>query len=174
MSLIVPVYYKLHDLFENSINRQGVFSRLDRDMIQAVRRGMAKFRKYYRRMDANDTYYAALILDPRVKGELLKKNLSDEVAARDFYENTRELKTEPLIRQWWREGRTCAHYHKDRDVRKMPIFVSCVKVFADDTSGNVSKQWNKHENQYLSHENLPRYMASMQSHVHFLSTSPAL
>ena len=85
------------------------------------------------------------------------------------------LKTEPLIRQWWREGRTCAHCHKDRDVRKnMPIFVSCVKVFADDTFGNVSKQWNKHENQYLSHDNLQRYMASMQSHVHFLSMSPAL
>ena len=85
------------------------------------------------------------------------------------------LETEPLIQQWWRERRACALYHKDRDVRKnMPIFVSCVKVFADDTSGNVSKQWNKHLNQYLSHDNLPRYMASMQSHVHFLSTSPAL
>ena len=91
MSLIVPVYYKLHDLFENSINRQGIFSRLDRDMVQAARSGLEKFRKYYRRMDANDTYYAALILDPRVKGELLKKSLSDEVAARDIYENTREL-----------------------------------------------------------------------------------
>ena len=44
-------------------------------------------------MDAKDTYYAALILDPRVKGELLKKNLSDEleVDASNIYENTREL-----------------------------------------------------------------------------------
>lgn len=73
------------------------------------------------------------------------------------------------------EGRSFAHYHKDRDLeRKTPIYVSYVKVFADDASGNTSKQWNKFENQYLSHRNLPREMVSMQTHVHFVSASQKL
>ncbi|KAK9489764.1 hypothetical protein V1508DRAFT_426994 [Lipomyces doorenjongii] len=44
---------------------------------------MNKFQKYYTFMDASDTYYTALILDPRVKGDLLTNELEDEDAAKE-------------------------------------------------------------------------------------------
>lgn len=63
-------------------------------------------------------------------------------------------------------------YHQDRTLdTDIPLYVSYVEIFGDDVSGNRSKQWNKHENQYLSHRNLPRDMVSMQAHVHYLSSS---
>jgi hypothetical protein len=39
---------------------------------------MKKYEKYYTFMDASYTYYIALILDPRVKGDLIRQELCDE------------------------------------------------------------------------------------------------
>jgi hypothetical protein len=38
---------------------------------------MKKYEKYYSIMDDCDTYYTALVLDPRVKGELILRELQD-------------------------------------------------------------------------------------------------
>ena len=86
------------------------------------------------------------------------------------------LNTKPHnIQRWLREGRPAARYHEDRDLADdMPIYISYVETFTDDASGNVSKQWNRFENQYLSHRNLPREMIQMQNHVHFLSASSSV
>ena len=40
-------------------------------------------------MDITDAYYIALVLDPRVKGELLKKNLTEERDATGIFEDVR-------------------------------------------------------------------------------------
>ncbi|KAA1082180.1 hypothetical protein PGTUg99_025472 [Puccinia graminis f. sp. tritici] len=51
-------------------------------------------------------------------------------------------------------------------IRHMPI-----NMFADDTSGNVSKQWNKHLSYYCTLSGLPPKLSNMQYNCHFLSTS---
>ncbi|KAF1812680.1 hypothetical protein P152DRAFT_369770, partial [Eremomyces bilateralis CBS 781.70] len=80
ISLTVPLYYELHDLLNEGSEAQGVFSGLDRDIAQAIKEGMKKYEKYYTFMDESDTYYTALILDPRVKGDLILNELEDKEA----------------------------------------------------------------------------------------------
>lgn len=41
-------------------------------------------------MDASDTYYTALILDPRVKGDLLLEELEDEDTGRRILQSLRD------------------------------------------------------------------------------------
>ncbi|KAA1068127.1 hypothetical protein PGTUg99_019411 [Puccinia graminis f. sp. tritici] len=51
-------------------------------------------------------------------------------------------------------------------IRHMPI-----NLYADDTSGNVSKQWNRHISFYFTLAGLPPKLSNMQYNCHFLSTS---
>jgi hypothetical protein len=75
ISLAVPIYYALHDLLDNAAERKGEFVGLDHDIALAVQEGIKKYDKYYTFMDASDVYYTALVLDPRVKGEMLIQEL---------------------------------------------------------------------------------------------------
>ncbi|KAK9319345.1 hypothetical protein V1517DRAFT_235359, partial [Lipomyces orientalis] len=75
MSLSLVIYYELHDMLYDASERKGEFSNLGYDIACAVNQGMAKYRKYYSFMDATDTHYIALILDPRVKQNLILKEL---------------------------------------------------------------------------------------------------
>jgi hypothetical protein len=78
ISLTVPIYYALHDLLDNASERKGDFVDLDQDIALAVEEGIKKYDKYYTLMDASDVYYTALTLDPRVKGEVIVRELQGD------------------------------------------------------------------------------------------------
>lgn len=74
ISLAVPIYYELYDLLHEGS------SGLDYDIASAMKEGMKKYKKYYTFMDESDTYYTSVILDPRVKGDLILSELDDKEA----------------------------------------------------------------------------------------------
>jgi hypothetical protein len=55
---------------------------------------------------------------------------------------------------------------KGKIIRHVPI-----TLYADDTSGNVSKQWNKHILFYFTLSGLPPNFTNQEYHCHFLGTS---
>ncbi|KAJ3875201.1 hypothetical protein F5051DRAFT_462159 [Lentinula edodes] len=69
-------------------------------------------------------------------------------------------KTAPSLGNRWR---TKSH---GKRVVAFPIWLYC-----DDTSGNVSKKWNKHNSFLFTPAGLPRHLASQETNIHFLCTS---
>ncbi|KAH9814285.1 hypothetical protein DFH28DRAFT_971155 [Melampsora americana] len=51
-------------------------------------------------------------------------------------------------------------------IRHVPL-----TIYSDDTSGNVSKKWNKHMSYYFTLSGLPPGMTNQEYNIHFLSTS---
>jgi hypothetical protein len=76
-------------LLDDVTEGNGDFTTLDRDIIAAVKEGMKKYEKYYSIMDDCDTYYTALVLDPRVKGEMVLRELQDSNAGTMILETIR-------------------------------------------------------------------------------------
>ncbi|KAH9820635.1 hypothetical protein DFH28DRAFT_1218091 [Melampsora americana] len=55
---------------------------------------------------------------------------------------------------------------KGKVIRNVPI-----TLYSDDTSGNVSKRWNKHMSYYFTLSALPPGMTNQVFNIHFLATS---
>ncbi|KAI0073921.1 hypothetical protein K474DRAFT_1677553 [Panus rudis PR-1116 ss-1] len=68
--------------------------------------------------------------------------------------------TDPEKGNPWRERA------KGHRVLAFPIWLYC-----DDTSGNVSKRWNKHNSFLFTAAGLPRRLVHKEYNIHFLSTS---
>ncbi|KAJ5743520.1 hypothetical protein N7533_010622 [Penicillium manginii] len=90
ISIAIPIYYKLHNLLNQEAQKKGVFADLDNDIVDAIHHGLIKYQKYYTFMDNTDAYYTALILDPRVKGDILLHKLSDNEAGQMIINTIRE------------------------------------------------------------------------------------
>ena len=56
---------------------------------------------------------------------------------------------------------------QNRSVYSIPLI-----IFLDDASGNISKQWNKHNCCYISNGALPREVLQGEYTVRFVATSP--
>lgn len=52
------------------------------------------------------------------------------------------------------------------------LYVVMVWPWADDVSGNQSKQYNKHMNMYVVNGSIPGRLQQQEFHIHFYSTSP--
>ena len=72
--------------------------------------------------------------------------------------------TDPMSGNPWR-ARSVKNNQSHRVVA-FPMWLYC-----DDTSGNMSKKWNKHNSWLFTAAGLPREMAQQEANVHFLSTS---
>ncbi|ODQ76858.1 hypothetical protein LIPSTDRAFT_45887, partial [Lipomyces starkeyi NRRL Y-11557] len=80
ISLSVAIYYELPDLLHDASEQRGRFSKLDMDIAL-----------YYTFMDEVDTYYTALVLDPRVKGDLIRQELSEDDDAGRLFNAGRDI-----------------------------------------------------------------------------------
>ncbi len=65
----------------------------------------------------------------------------------------------PIKNQWQAQA-------NGRIIHHIPIVLYC-----DDTSGNVSKKWNKHLSYYMTLAGLPPKLANQHFNIHTLSTS---
>ncbi|KAF7349031.1 hypothetical protein MVEN_01424500 [Mycena venus] len=67
--------------------------------------------------------------------------------------------TQPSLNKWRVKG-------NGRRVHSVPLWKYC-----DDTSGNVSKKWNKHNSILFTLAGLPRELTQMIYNIHFIATS---
>ena len=65
-----------------------------------------------------------------------------------------------------RAGNKWQHLAKGKWVFAFPIWLYC-----DDTSGNLSIKWNKHNSILFTAAGLPNNYADLEYNVHFLATS---
>ena len=69
-------------------------------------------------------------------------------------------RTDPLIGNKWRK------LAQGKRVYAFPMWLYC-----DDTSGNVSKRWNKHNSFLFTPAGLPQSKLHQDYNIHFLCTS---
>ena len=68
---------KLDQILQSIVKKQGLYASYDLSLIEAARKGLEIFNKYYLAMKSNDMYWIACVLDPRIKTNWLKKNHPD-------------------------------------------------------------------------------------------------
>ncbi|KAJ3841467.1 hypothetical protein F5878DRAFT_610142 [Lentinula raphanica] len=105
-----------------------------------------------------------LLAFPRLKQAAQNLNVCspDTIVAEETSPDTYMAwgKTNPSMGNRWRKK------SQGKRVVAFPIWLYC-----DDTSGNTSKKWNKHNSFLFTAAGLPRHLASRETNVHFLCTS---
>ncbi|KAH9812511.1 hypothetical protein DFH28DRAFT_1129815 [Melampsora americana] len=76
-----------------------------------------------------------------------------------YQPNGSELSSHPVENKWRAQA-------AGKVIRHIPI-----SLYSDDTSGNVSKKWNKHMSLYFTLSGLPPSMSNQEYNIHFLGTS---
>ncbi|EHS63462.1 uncharacterized protein PGTG_21593 [Puccinia graminis f. sp. tritici CRL 75-36-700-3] len=99
-----------------------------------------------------DEMYSELYLEDNV-------SLADACGGR-MYEDLNGVESEIVLPNPWRVKAN------GKIIRHMPI-----TLYSDDTSGNTSKQWNKHISFYFTLAGLHPRMTNQEYHCHFLGTS---
>ncbi|KAJ5337385.1 uncharacterized protein N7506_005407, partial [Penicillium brevicompactum] len=100
ISLVLPIYYNLHNLLHDVAERKEDFPDLTENIASAVGGSIKKYINYYTFMDASDLYYTALVLDPRVKGSPLDE-LVEMNAGRNILQTLHILGP---LNHWWVAG----------------------------------------------------------------------
>ena len=75
--MIANLYYKLETLLDDAIHKRGDFEGIDQGLANAAIVGKKKFDIYHDLMKANLTFYLAAVLDPRIKTNWIKKNVTN-------------------------------------------------------------------------------------------------
>ncbi|KAJ7716484.1 hypothetical protein DFH07DRAFT_907412 [Mycena maculata] len=91
------------------------------------------------------------------------RNIPDPRIIRDYnltFKISAWKKTDPISGNRWRQ------LSRGHRVVAFPIWLYC-----DDTSGNTSKKWNKHNSFLFTAAGLPREYVHLESNIHFLATS---
>ncbi|KAJ7827689.1 hypothetical protein B0H14DRAFT_3144540 [Mycena olivaceomarginata] len=115
-----------------------------------------------------------------VTKEMLR-NMNDElknlkvvrVLATDFLYNFLDLRAQGEIKFSGVQDAFTPHTpHPVREIAQgRPVFVLRIMPWADDVSGNRSKQYNAHMNMYIANINLPHQLLSQEYFVRFCATS---
>ncbi|KAJ6514774.1 hypothetical protein DFH09DRAFT_1251422 [Mycena vulgaris] len=95
------------------------------------------------------------------------------IPAADLEANYFDLEHMKVLPRSWNESYSPKMPNPLREIAQgRPLYTSFVDLFFDDVSGNRSKSWNKHNNCYGNHRNLPRGILQQEFHTHFVSASP--
>jgi hypothetical protein len=167
LSLSIALYYEIDDFFQDALNRRNQFVGVDESIVIAVQARLAKYEKYYAFVDEVDTYYIAMILDPRFKCELLKQELEDEESALVIIDQLQaflhrqypmdlELESLPTLPTLVPKPKSLESRLLER-IQGQPKQVSDIDRYFDDgiiNVSNVSKDnwlfewWNTHQGEY--------------------------
>ncbi|KAJ6545514.1 hypothetical protein B0H19DRAFT_1212296 [Mycena capillaripes] len=95
------------------------------------------------------------------------------VLATDFRYNFLDLRVQGEIKFSGVQDAFTPHMpHPVREIAQgRPVFVLRIMPWADDVSGNQSKQYNAHMNMYIAYINLPHQLLSQEYFVRFCATS---
>jgi hypothetical protein len=77
IQLSTYMYLQLETTLKQISKREGDYTEFDKDLIDAVAIGLTKFNKYNRFIQGNDIHYIAVVLDPRIKYQWIRKNVAD-------------------------------------------------------------------------------------------------
>ncbi|KAH9821027.1 hypothetical protein DFH28DRAFT_923470 [Melampsora americana] len=89
------------------------------------------------------------------RGCTLKSKSRDQL----YYRSPMGVASHPIENQWRQKA-------QGKVIRHVPI-----TLYSDDTSGNVSKKWNKHMSLYFTLSGLSPAFTNQEFNIHFLATS---
>jgi hypothetical protein len=94
VSRSLEMYWDLDNLLDQVANGVGNYAELDQSLRDAFATGKKKYIKYSRKLEKNALLYAAHILDPRYRTEMIKDIMPDQKA------EVIQAATEYLCKEW--------------------------------------------------------------------------